>query len=381
MGTILNDGTCIPSFMSVTDMGVVDTSSGRTNFALREGEVKEIVYPQDTKSQSKMFIEYVVAVRHSEGGTGVVATSRYRGVLASSLFGGVADFLKYTLRSDDGGGDTAQDGIGVGSKVLVLCSGGVTSSAIIIGGMRDKKNDPTAIDKKSDGHNLSFAFNGISAKINDSGEFKLQFMGKTDVKGGLAKGVDADASPTTLEITKDGSLEIYTKDRNQYLKFDHANKKVTFQADSEWDVQVNGKSQMNVGGPVDWSFGNTCSIAIKQNTSVNIFAGKLDITAPLGQVNIKSMGVNVGLATNAWPLFTVYRLAEVTMHTAVMASLTTAAASLAAAGSVMTIPVAGAIAAAVPINAASAAITAAVTAMMAFEAMAPTYLSLKNRSD
>jgi len=365
----------IPSYLGSRECGVAEDSGMFSSMQLFQGEVKKAIYPGDPDCTSKHCVEYTVSVEYRTG-SGPATMVTFPNCRVMNVFGGIADRCRYTLRSDPGTA-TGDEVFGVGSKVLILCLLGERNRGYIIGGLRDDKD----IDSAKDGHNYYWEFNGISAKINDSGEFKLQFMGKTDVKGGLAKGVDADASPTTLEITKDGSLEIYTKDRNQYLKFDHANKKVTFQADNEWDVQVNGKSQMNVGGPVDWSFGNTCSIAIKQNTSVNIFAGKLDITAPLGQVNIKSMGVNVGLATNAWPLFTVYRLAEVTMHTAVMAALTTAAASLAAAGSVMTIPVAGAIAAAVPINAASAAITAAVTALTAFEALAPAYLSLKNRSD
>jgi hypothetical protein len=372
----LDDGTIVPSFMEVRERGHEPTTQHFNNHCLRQGEIKKINYPKD----KQRYITYDVSVQHADGNS-PGATSRYVGCMVANLFGGKADSLKYTLRADDKK-NTGQDTLGNGSKVLLLCINGNQNGALIIGGVRDGKID-TANDKESDGHHLDFVFNGVSANINKDGEFKLQFLGRTkfDGKIDIENGAKEEASPTTLEITKDGSIEIYTKDRKQFFKFDHENKKATFQADESWNIQINGDWISNVEKKVDWTFGDTCTIAIAKDTSINVSGGKLNLGAS-GDCIIKSTGVKIGSAGEAFPMFSKYRQAESSLHQTLLTQFTQISLALIAMGPALAIPMgAGGAAAAAQCVLASTAIIQCVTALTQFEAKATTYLSTKNKND
>jgi hypothetical protein len=236
MAHLLDDNTVVPSFMDIMARGWADTALPFTNVPLRIGEVKEIIYPGDERSQTKRFIEYSVEIQHRDSnGPGV--STMYNQCLVANLFGGASDIFRYTLRKDDGK-DKTDDGVGVGSKVLVLCVNGETSRAVIIGGIRDPETDKTGKDKKSDGHNLYAEFNGISMAVDKDGQFKLQFRGATDARGDL---VSDSLGTTSMEIQKNGNLEFYTEDQAQYMRLDHENKKASFKFDSLWEVEVGGE--------------------------------------------------------------------------------------------------------------------------------------------
>ena len=381
MGTFLEDGTCVPDHMPLESMGVLKSSGALRNFALREGEVKEIIYPQDKRSQSKQYTEYLVQVKHSEPGGGSCHT-KYTGVMISVLFGGIADFFRYTLRADDGTGDSDKYGVGVGSKVTLLCSNGMSSSALILGGVRDKKNDPDTVDKESDGHHLDFAFNGISTTINKDGEFRFQFIGKTLVNGKIDEkgGAKKEASGTSIAVTKDGSFEIFTKDRNQYWKIDHENHKTFMVADQLYDIQVEGQQTSRVKKEVDWTFGSTWTIAAKKDTSIDVEEGKLDIHAA-NKVTIKSAGVEIGGASDSFPLFSTYRDAEKSLHDTMKNSLLQAVIALQAAATAMKVPITGAVAGGVLIGQAATALQDMLMAITQFEAKSSTFVSKYNKND
>jgi hypothetical protein len=345
MAQILDDNTVVPSFQGLRRRGVAEDTGNLSNLALRMGEVRDIVYPDDDRSISKAFIEYSVEVQHRDGrrpGT----TSMYLGCTISNLFGGAADVFRYTLRKDDQSKES-KEGVGVGSKVLLLCVNGQSTRAMIIGGLRDTKTNEEDVDDKEDGHNLYFEFNGISFTINKDGEATMAFRGPTKVDGDLDKdaGADDKNGPTTISILKNGNLYVYTKDEKQSILIDHENKKAAFVFDSEWDVKV---------------------------------SGKIALTAD-DNVTIKSKGVLIGDATDKMLLATTYRSAEQTLHNQLVAGLNQLSAAISsfatALGPTPAAPAAASLAPAV------VGCTSMVSAIQSFEAQAQTYLSTKNKND
>ena len=105
-------------------------------------------------------------------------------------------------------------------------------------------------------------------------------------------------------------------------------------------------------------------------------------------VAIKSAGVLTGAASDATLMGTTYRAAEAQLHSQLLAGLQALTAGLTALGAGLAAAAPLTPLAAVPLAAAAAGATAAIAsvtvmtaALTAFEAQAPTYLSLKNKSD
>lgn len=367
---------CIPSYLSSEVCGFPEDSGLFSSLQLLQGEVKKAIYPGDPTSNSTICVEYTVDVEYrvDNGPSSVVTFPNCRVV---NLLGGAADKCRYTLRPDPNATPVGQV-FGTGSKVLVLCLAGEKNRGYIVGGIREDSH----VDTLAEGHNWYWEFNGISESIDKDGQYTLQFAGPTKVDGSpdTSGGVQSSDWPTTLAITKDGSLEIYTKNRNQFFKLDHANKKVTFQADSEYNIQVNGKQISNVTGSVDWTFGNKCSIAISNDTKIDVSGGKLDVSAS-GKMTIKTAGVAVGAATDNWPLFTTYRKAQAQLHQKLEQYLLQASVALASAGASMATPVTGAVAAGPNILQAGTALAQAMAALVSFEAQGIQFESMKNSND
>jgi hypothetical protein len=394
MAQILDDNTVVPSWLSLRMRGDTDDMGDLTNNALRVGEVKEIIYPSDPLNINKRFIEYTVEVQHRDGygpGTSVM----YRGCTVMNLFGGKADVFRYTLRKDEDG-KASEDGIGVGSKVLLLCPNGTTSRAIIIGGVRDTKTDETTVESKDDGHNLYFEFNGVAVAIDKDGQLKIEMKGPTKVDGTLdtTRGSSEADVPTTIEITKKGNFKLSTKDNNQYLFIDHENKQAEFHFDKDWKVTTNGTVTEKFGSDWTCTAGASISIDAQNDISFNASAGAWNMGAA-GNVRIRSAGVLIGNATDAMLKGTTFRIAHMNMHTQMQAALTqmvsalsTANASFNAGLQAMKVPIVGPIVASgimQPIGIALGQMTAAVGQMIAaligFEAQSATYLSPFNKSD
>lgn len=373
MAQMLSDGTIVPSYLSTTPRGVGSGSTAMLNdYVLRQGEVKKIIYPDDPQSYGKKTIEYEIEVQYREGNS-TYTTATYRGCTLSTVFGGAADRLHATLRPDGSGSNST---IGTGAKVLVLCLAGDQQKAIILGGVED----PAVARKESKdaGHNLFFEFNGVRFTVDDSGQATLTFRGKTKSNGQLSDKATADAEGTSVKLTKDGSITIATPKDAQYIKLDHANKKISILADQDWDVKVNNK----------------LSFTVQNDLSILSTAGKMDIQTA-GNVNIKSSGVNVGLATDNWMKGSTYRRAQSILHTQLTGTLSALAGLISTAGASFTtgtalnaIPIVGGLLAAPAFGAAGAALTSAgplfgtMTGFISsFEAQSATFLSLTNKTD
>jgi len=372
--TILNDGTVVPSYLQTQNRGEArGWNDNLTDLTLRFGEVKALVYPDDQLSYGKKALEYVVDVQYRDG-SGNTVTSVYRGVTTSTLFGGTADCFRATLRPDS---SKDREAVGVGSKVVLLCISGDQQRALILGGVQDLKDDGQA--KQADGHNLFFEFNGVRFTVDKDGQPTLLFRGATAVDGTLNQGVDSQASGTKIAITRDGNLTVATAGDQQLLRLNHRDRKIEIVADNQWSCRVNGDLKIEAGRGVDIS------------TSL----GGVGIQA-LQNVTIRSLGVRVGAASEAWMLGTTYRIAEVIMHTQLSAGFLTLQGLTQSLGGILqatavlnAVPIVGGLLALPGFTMASAMLLGPIPAMLAqmataiqtFEGGAPTYLSVRNSGD
>lgn len=333
---ILRDGTVIPSYLGTRGRGAVEDVGAFTNTTLRVGEVKAIVYPDSEESSTKAYIEYTVEVQHRTGsgpGTAVL----YTNCLLANTFGTGGDLFRYTLRADpENNQNRGDDGVGVGAKVLILCINGEHTRSWILSGVRDPESDTTK-DKKDDGHNLLWEFNGIRSTINDDGELKIVFRGKTKVNGELADGVEESNGGAQFFFDKEGGVTIADGDAGEEsLVFSLADKKTT--------LTSGGTMELNAPD----------GIVLDTDKNIDLVADKVHV----GSAN----------AGEAFVLGTTYRDKEGSMHGDLSSGFqdmaqqcgqlagyhAACAAQLAAAGSSMATPIGGAVAAGPQIAAAGA---------------------------
>lgn len=327
----LPDGTILAHYFTPVESDSESTGQF-DNLPLRFGEIIDIVYPGDPRSSSKS-VEYTVSVNQRNGG-GLIATIIYTRCVVSTIFGGVADKETHTLRK----AGKSIDSLSNGSKVLLACINGETNYGVILGGLRDDQLD---IPEKDLGHNSFFEFNGVNITIDKDGQYKILVKGATLPDGTPVPGVSLDITGQSISLLKDGSIKLATNSDNQFLFFDNTNKKVILVADKELDITSNGN------------------------------------------IIIKSTGVRVGSASDAWILGSTFRQAMAAMNKAlsqqlglVVTSLNTAAIAIKG-----LTPSAQAAIASTGIQTAASALSLAASAIDQFEAKSTKYLSTKNLSD
>jgi phage gp45-like len=359
----LYDNTEIPSYLGIEPRGEGNEVDLLTNYILRVGEVRDIIYPTDKRSIGKLCIEYEVEVQHRDG-IGVATSSIYRGVTASTAFGGLADKINATFRKDTTSSDT---GVGNGSKVLLLCLSGDQSKGIILGGFDDRKEKAT-----NQGHVFEFEFNGAQFHVDNDGQIEIAFRGKTNADGSLADSADPNAEGAKILFEKDGSVTIQTngQNRGQYIKLDHTNKIIEMSAASDFVVD---------------------SEVVTVTSTDGMFLESTD-----SSVSIQSRdGLQVGSANEAFILGTTYRQNEGQMNQLNskmlgMAStlLQTAGTTLQTAAALNAVPMVGGImampsliAVATAIMGASQALNTASNNINQFENNFSDYLSKRNFGD
>ena len=351
----LHDGTIVPHYLATEAIGILRDPGVKTNISLRPGEVKAIVYPTDAKSISKTWIEYSVEVQHRDGHLpGTVTT--YPNCWVVNAFGGVADRCTYTLRADSGAtqNQSGGTGLGNGSKVLLLCINGDQPNAVILGGLRDKKD---ATDQQSDGHHLAWSFNGIEATIDDTGELELSFTGATNADGSQRSDVTPGAPGSKVKFSDDGSVTL--SQGNQTIIIDTPNKNITLTSGG-YNVKIDSTGT-KLGDPsaLDAMYKGTSHRTLDRAMHTTILTALATLSTLLGTLS---------------------------------AAVGTASVNLAAAAVSLVIPIVGAMLAAIPVAAAAVALgTAAATigsmvaavgvlttAINTFEASAQSTLSLQN---
>lgn len=188
----LPDGTVIPHGFKVTSQASRELHFDAT---LKVGQVTKGYPPSHKNNRSGSQWEYDVIAIQRDGVIGGRASVVYRNCTVMSLFGSMADRISFTLRAPS---KENIEGIReTGSFVLLLCEGGNTQHAYIVG----SPIHPAAAKPIDETHFL-FEFNGATFYINEEGEVSLSRSSKVAADGK----VDGPSAPARIHLGQDGSL-------------------------------------------------------------------------------------------------------------------------------------------------------------------------------
>lgn len=326
-----------------------------SNVVLRHGAVIKKIPPTSPRSISKKFAEYDVMVQEKSDDTG--RGNVYANCIAVNLFGGLADKMNWTLREAafDENGDVTQRG----SQVLMLCINGETYNAIIIGGVRDDTDTKDDNDKEGE-HRFHFRFNGLDFLVNTAGEAIIQCLGAAKNDGSSGDDVQSDVIGTKVELLQDGSYKVTSRDEEEILLIDRKNHAITLQTkDGEQSIKLNHDS-------------HKIEIVAKDEFNLSVSSGK---------TIVKSQGVEIGDATEAFMMGTTYRNAENQMHQTIGGLLTAMQALMTSAATLMKVPVTGAVGAAALFDQIAVLIGQTSQAISQFESNGVQFTSRKNKND
>ena len=167
-----------------------ETSDTLSNFGLRSGQVLDIIYPEDSRSQSKRLVEYNVLVQHRDPVTDTATGRQYRCTRLNELCG-LSERQRLRLRK----GAPDANGRSKGSHVLVLCVNGETAAAIIVGGLRDDRD--TDKGWRDEDVVWDWQVNGVEASVGGDGDLHVRRGGPVDDSGEHSDGgevaIDTDA--------------------------------------------------------------------------------------------------------------------------------------------------------------------------------------------
>lgn len=175
-----------PHYLQAQPRNVPDSFG---NFLFRQGQVVDIIWPDDARSLNKRLVEYDVLVQHRDPNTDTGTGRTYRATLINQL-GGFRDRTRQKLRADK----PNKDGISRGTNVAILCLNGEHTAALIIGGLRDDRDSD--LSWKDAQTSFEWEENGVSAIITDAGELQIKRGGPTDLDGKQDSG-------NTVEINTD----------------------------------------------------------------------------------------------------------------------------------------------------------------------------------
>jgi len=234
----MNNGFVIPSWMSLSSNDNFDNFVNN-NFSLKIGQVIDIVYP-DNNNGFKTITYNILITEKTDGFNQFVL---YNCQLLDS-FGGLADYLTYTLRKNE------KDVFGItkgevkssellGTYVLVAMINGSASTPIILGGVPFidiPKDSDRKVPKEDYGHYLQFTFNGIDVNIDKNGELLLQRFGPTKSDGSLDtdKGKEEQAY-SFIQINNDGEIKLSTTSKE---KVNDADNLITIKKDGSIEIKI-----------------------------------------------------------------------------------------------------------------------------------------------
>lgn len=282
---------------------------------VRQGRIVKAHDPTSPTSRSKRYTEYDVLV-DTRGEHEVSKHFLLSHCLVMSAFGGIADHSFWTPRVLN---DVEIATYGLGTAVFVVLVDASAFGGLIVGGPQ-RQSDVTDSTKRQ----AVMEFNGIRTEIDDAGQFRITYRGRTSPNGDPENPV-APAG-TTIEMTSDGKLKSYA--------------------------------------PID----------IELSAGVNML---LDAE---GIISTSSKMVRLGDATDQMVMGTTYRVAETSANMAIAAAWSSVVVAMSALGALAVALDPTGVTTTSCTTAATAA-GAAATAISSFEAASPSYLSTKNWLD
>lgn len=273
----LRDGTIIPSNESIYNPSEYNLLNDArfNNGYLRIGTVTDIYYPDDDRNQNKKFTEYKVICEHIDGQGALIPTPYI--CMLSTQFGSKADYIDYSLRSQEEFLDPSSGGyISNGAIVTILCANGRGSDAFIIGAVQSPRRNANS---SSDGKYFIFEFNGIKGNIDNDGAFTLTQRGPTDITGDPGFRTTGDS---VISIDSNGSIKL--TDGGAGL--------------GESSIFIDKtSSSINLNAAQSIGLSSTTGTTIQVGTSFNINVGADTNLTSIAPVTIETPLINLGVAS------------------------------------------------------------------------------------
>lgn len=232
-----------------------EQESSETKFfgdlSLKIGQVIRINYPDPGKAQTTQTTTYDIIVNQNAGDG--AKTDIYYGAQMSNIFGGLADYVDYTARTNSDKGQFILSGQAIteanydkilGSHVIIACIDGSSTDSVIVGALPHYLN--TIVNEKTykkpikaDGHFLNFMFNGVNININKNGELLIKKGGPTNAKGALdednKEGGKKEQANSFIQIDKAGKILLSTTNKE---KIEEADNLITINKDGSINIKI-----------------------------------------------------------------------------------------------------------------------------------------------
>ena len=260
MSTVLPNGTVLPH-------GLLNVQNRAAYVAaIKAGFVVASYAPDDDGNKSKLCTEYDVETIEQFENKGTT-TLLYRNCLSTQSFGGIADYVEYTVRPQTYQGDNPpsfsdQDG----SIVLIQCLDNIGSKALVTGCLMhpDRDTNITTTDPQLYGE-----YNGVAVQVNTDGSTSLIFNGATDSKGDV---IDDSQNSTTVQISKTGTVNLLdangtmiSTDENGSVQILTSNGNLVFLNNDDNEISINQKDGNVIGM-------NSTGVTISDATGKQIIA-------------------------------------------------------------------------------------------------------------
>jgi len=246
MDNIFDNGTVLPSGLlgnHGSESSIAAFNRSYRNTGLKAGIITKSYAASDPANQNGLCTEYDVVTFEqfeNKGSTSIL----YRNCLSTQGFGGLADYLEFTLRpktfQNNKGSPTFSDQDG--AIVLIQCLDNVGDKAIVTGTLihPDRTTNITSTAPQ-----LSGEYNGVNIEIANDGSCSLTFRGATDSKGNPV----GSAEKTVFQIQSDGSYQ-----------FTNAGVTITGSKSGALTINTTSDTTINAGGQ--------CSITSSGKTSI-----------------------------------------------------------------------------------------------------------------
>jgi len=277
MSTKLHSGAVIPHGLlshNTEETAIAAFNQSYKNTGVKAGLIRRSYAPTDPENQNKLCMEYDVQTieqMENKGTTSVL----YKHCISSQSFGGIADYLEYTLRpltkQGNNGFPAFQDQDG--AIVLIQCLNNAGDKAIVIGNLIHPDRPTNVVNNAPQ---MFGEYNGVKIQINQDGSCSLIFKGATDSQG---KPTDSSQGNTEVKIEKDGSFQV-----------DHS--MITFRLD-----KTTGQTTLNSTKDINLITGTNLNVTATQNVVVKCV--DVDVTAS-GKANVNvSSDANIVVGGNA----------------------------------------------------------------------------------
>ncbi len=272
MDNVLDNGTVLPSGLlgqHGSEGAVAAFNRSYRNTGLKAGIVSKSYAANDPANQNGLCTEYdVITIEQFEnkGSTSIL----YRNCISTQGFGGLADYLEFTLRPKTFQTNKGSPTFGNqdGAVVLIQCLDNIGDKAVLVGTLihPDRNTNITSTAPQ-----LSGEYNGVNIEIANDGSCSLTFKGPTDSKGTPT----TSNGNTVFQIKTDGSFEF-----NHSTVDISANKSGSLVITTKTDCDITASGAVNVTSSNDTvvNAGGKCEITSGSDTTVNA-GGNCDVTA------------------------------------------------------------------------------------------------------